>query len=203
MSLRRSLTLCTAALLLALSARGDAFQPQVVDAAGDAPTPSRDIMYALFENYVHPADGDTLQITLGLNAMPVQGEPATYSVAFEHGDCGGGRVAYDWQGGGVAAPLTGTATKASFWTCDVTVDAAGESVYAYTEHTITVTWLEGALQFWVPLKVAGLTYGTTLSATRACSGQSFFRATTDLRRRTGIDCSIDSSPRGESYVIGS
>lgn len=204
MSARRAVALLTTALVLAIAPRGDAFQPQIIDVRGDA-LPSRDVTYALFETVHHP-EGPVLQITLGLSGMPEAEEGATYTVAFDYGDCGGGRVTYDWNGGGplsgYAAGLAGTTTKASFWTCHPTATVGRESVYAYTSRDINVTWLDGSLQFWVPLSAGGLTYGTALTNTRACTGQTVFAATTDLRRRTGIDCSADSSPVGRDYVIG-
>ena len=201
-SYRRGIALLSTALVLALAPRGEAFQPQVVDAVGDAPTPSRDVTYALFETIDHPVDGPTLQLSLGLRQLPEVEESATYTVAFDHGDCGGGRVTYDWNGGGELA-FGGTVTKASFWSCHTTATVGRESVYSYVSHEITVTWLSESLQFWVPLSSAGLRPGTALTNTRACTGQTVFGATTDIRRRTGIDCSADSSPTGTDYVVGS
>lgn len=205
--MHRRLLLCIAAILLLPFVRpSNAVQPQIVDARGDAATPAQDVQYATFETIDHPVDGRTLQVTLGLPQWPQPEEGGTYTVAFDYGGCGGGKVVYDWLGGG---PLSGhdvglaeTATNATFWSCHPVVNAAGQTIYEYESQEITVTWIPEGLQWWVPLS-HGLAEGTRLTNTQACTGQTVLAADDDVRRRTGIDCGSDSSPIGGDYVVGS
>ena len=204
--MQRRLLLCIAAILLLPFVRpSSAAQPQVVDARGDSPSPASDVQYATFETIDHPVDGRTLQITLGLPAWPQPEEGATYTVAFDYGDCGGGKVTYDWLGGGALsgheAGLADTTTRATFWSCHEVINAAGQTVYEYESQDITVTWVPEGLQWWVPLS-HGLTEGTRLTNTQACTGQTVVLADDDVRRRTGLDCDRDESPIGSDYVIG-
>jgi hypothetical protein len=204
--MNRRMLMCIVALLLLPFVRpSSAMAPQVVDPRGDAPSPTRDVLYAMFETIDHPVDGRTLQITLGLPEWPSADEPGTYTVAFDYGTCGGGKVTYDWLGGGALsghdAGFADTATNATFWSCDEVVNAAGQTVYEYDSQEITVTWIPEGLQWWVPLS-HGLADGVTLSGTRACTGQTVLGFDDDVRRRSGIDCDADSTAIGADYVIG-
>ncbi|HVE63640.1 MAG TPA: hypothetical protein VNB94_07560 [Mycobacteriales bacterium] len=203
--MRRRLMPCIAAiLLLPFVHPSNAAAPQVVDARGDA-TPARDVVYATFETIDLPVEGRRLQITLGLAAWPQDEDPGTYTVAFDYGQCGGGKVTYDWLGGGTLEHELGigkTATNATFWSCHAVINAAGQTVYEYESQDITVSWLPEGLQWWVPLS-HGLADGVALTRTRACTGRTSVAATDDVRQRSGIDCGVDSSPIGSDYVIGS